>query len=96
MVLKSSALRRHKIQLSNMTVYVYGDAAVVTGAAAQHGDFQGQPLAGKIAFTDTFVRDGDFWKAVASQRRALSNPVPEVSLGMTAPRGRVRTTLPDS
>jgi hypothetical protein len=30
---------------------------------------QGQPLAGKIVFTDTFVRHGD-WKAVASHRTA--------------------------
>jgi ketosteroid isomerase-like protein len=68
--LKSGALKLHKIQLSDMKAYVYGDAAIVTGAAAQHGDFEGQPLAGKIVFTDTFVRDGNSWKAVASQRTA--------------------------
>jgi ketosteroid isomerase-like protein len=67
-VLKSGALKLRKLQLSDMKAYVYGDAAVVTGASAQDGDFQGQPLARKIVFTDTFVRDGDAWKAVASQR----------------------------
>ena len=69
-VLKSGALKLRKLQLSDMKAYVYGDAAVVTGASAQDGDFEGQPLAGKIVFTDTFVRDGDTWKAVASQRTA--------------------------
>lgn len=69
-VLKSGALKLRKLQLSDMRAYVYGDAAVVTGASAQDGDFQGQALAGKIVFTDTFVRDGDTWKAVASQRTA--------------------------
>jgi ketosteroid isomerase-like protein len=69
-VLKSGALKLRKLQLSDMKAYVYGDAAVVTGASAQDGDFQGQPLAGKIVFTDTFIRDGDAWKAVASQRTA--------------------------
>jgi ketosteroid isomerase-like protein len=69
-VLKSGALKLRKLQLSDMKAYVYGDAAVVTGASAQDGDFEGQPLAGKIVFTDTFVRDGDAWKAVASQRTA--------------------------
>jgi hypothetical protein len=67
-LLKSGALKLHKIQLSDMKRYVYGDASVVTGAAAQDGDFRGQPLADKIVFTDTFVRDGNSWKAVASQR----------------------------
>ena len=69
-VLKSGALKLRKLQLSDMKAYVYGDAAVVTGASAQDGDFVGQPLASKIVFTDTFVRDGDTWKAVASQRTA--------------------------
>jgi hypothetical protein len=69
-VLKSGALKLRKLELSDMRAYVYGDAAVVTGASAQDGDFQGQPLAAKIVFTDTFVRDGDVWKAVASQRTA--------------------------
>jgi len=68
--LKSGALKLHKIQLSDMKAYIYGDAAVVTGAVAQRGEFQGQPLAGKIVFTDTFVRDGNAWRAVASQRTA--------------------------
>jgi hypothetical protein len=37
---------------------------------AAGGDFQGQPLAAKIVFTDTFVRRGNDWVAVASQRTA--------------------------
>jgi ketosteroid isomerase-like protein len=69
-VLKSGALKLRKLQLSDMKVYVYGDAAIVTGASVQDGDFQGQPLARKIVFTDTFVRRGDEWMAVASQRTA--------------------------
>jgi ketosteroid isomerase-like protein len=69
-VLKSGALKLRKLQLSDMKAYVYGDAAVVTGASVQDGDFQGQRLASKIVFTDTFVRHGDEWKAVASHRTA--------------------------
>jgi hypothetical protein len=69
-VLKSGELKLRKLQLSDMKAYVYGEAAVVTGASAQDGEFQGQQLAPKIVFTDTFVRDGDAWKAVASQRTA--------------------------
>jgi Domain of unknown function (DUF4440) len=69
-VLKSGALKLRKLQLSDMKAYVYGDAAVVTGTSVQDGGFEGQRLARKIVFTDTFVRHGDDWKAVASQRTA--------------------------
>jgi ketosteroid isomerase-like protein len=69
-VLKSGALKLRKLQLSDMKAYVYGDAAVVTGTSVQDGEFEGQPLARRIVFTDTFVRHGDDWKAVASHRTA--------------------------
>jgi ketosteroid isomerase-like protein len=67
-VLKTGALKLRKLQLSDMKAYVYGDTAVVTGTSIQDGDFQGQRLARKIVFTDTFVRHGDMWIAVASHR----------------------------
>jgi len=69
-VLKSGALKLRKLQLSDMKAYIYGDVAVVTGTSVQDGDFEGQRLASKIVFTDTFVRRGDDWIAVASQRTA--------------------------
>ncbi|HME38960.1 MAG TPA: nuclear transport factor 2 family protein [Steroidobacteraceae bacterium] len=69
-VLKSGALKLRKLQLADMKVYVYGDAAIVTGAGLQDGDFEGQRVAAKVVFTDTFVRRGNDWIAVASQRTA--------------------------
>jgi hypothetical protein len=39
-----------------MKVYVYGDAAVVAGKAAQDGAFKGESIKAEIVFTDTFVR----------------------------------------
>lgn len=69
-VLKSGALKLRKLELSDMKAYVYDDAAIVTGTSVQDGDFQGQRLASKIVFTDTFVRHGDGWIAVASHRTA--------------------------
>jgi ketosteroid isomerase-like protein len=69
-VLKSGALKLRKLLLSDMKAYVYGDTAIVTGTSIQDGDFQGQRLASKIVFTDTFVRHGDDWIAVASHRTA--------------------------
>lgn len=51
-----------------MRIYAYGDAAVVTGTAAQTGTFMGQALAPRVIFTDTFVSRGGMWRAVASHR----------------------------
>jgi hypothetical protein len=70
-VLKSGELKMASIKLSEMRVYDYGDAAVVTGSASQAGNFKGQPLTTKIVFTDTFIRQNGKWKAVASHRSAV-------------------------
>lgn len=69
-VLKSGELKMESIKLSDMQVHVYGDAAVVTGSAAQAGNFKGQGLAPKIIFTDTFIKRNGKWIAVASHRSA--------------------------
>jgi ketosteroid isomerase-like protein len=70
-VLKSGELKLDSIKLSDMQVYVYGDAAVVTGSSSQDGNFKGQSLASKIIFTDTFVRQNGKWRAVASHRSSV-------------------------
>jgi hypothetical protein len=54
--LKSGALKLSLIELSDMKPVIYGDAAVVTGASLQRGTYEGQPLAERIVFTDTFIR----------------------------------------
>jgi ketosteroid isomerase-like protein len=67
-VLKAGDLKLESIKLSDMQVRLYGDAAVVIGSAAQAGTFLGRPLAAKIIFTDTFVKQNGKWRAVASHR----------------------------
>jgi Domain of unknown function (DUF4440) len=67
-VLKSGDLKLDSIKLSGMQVRVYGDAAIVIGSAAQAGTFLGRPVAAKIIFTDTFVKQNGKWRAVASHR----------------------------
>jgi hypothetical protein len=69
-VLKSGELKMESIKLTDMRVHVYGFAAVVTGSAAQVGNFKGQALAPKIIFTDTFIKRNGKWRAVASHRSA--------------------------
>jgi hypothetical protein len=68
--LKSGALKMSLIELSDMKPVIYGHAAVVTGASVQRGTYDGQPVAERIVFTDTFIRTGKTWRAVASQRTA--------------------------
>lgn len=64
--LKSGDLKFDSCTVADMQVHVYGDAAVVTGSGAQQGTYKGKALPTKIRFTDTFVKQGGKWKAVAS------------------------------
>lgn len=70
-VVKSGDLKLDSIKLSDMHVYEYGDAAVVTGTGEQAGNFKGQQVTPKIIFTDTFVRKNGKWIAVASHRSVI-------------------------
>jgi len=71
-VVKSGDLKMESVKLSDMKVHIYGHAAVVTGSAAQAGNFKGQPLTAKITFTDTFIKRNGKWMAVASQRSPVA------------------------
>jgi hypothetical protein len=66
--LKSGDLKLESIKLLDMTVHDYGDAGIVIGDAEEVGTFKGDPISGKIVFTDTFIRQNGKWKAVASHR----------------------------
>ena len=66
--LTTGDLTIQSISLGAMTIRVYRDAAVVIGSAEEKGTFRGHPLAPKFVFTDTFVRQGGAWRAVASHR----------------------------
>jgi ketosteroid isomerase-like protein len=68
--LKSGDLKLESIKLSDMQVHIYGDAAVVIGNSEQAGSFLGGPVATKIIFTDTFIKQNGKWRAVASHRSA--------------------------
>jgi ketosteroid isomerase-like protein len=69
--LKSGDLKIKSIELSDMRVHPYGEAAVVTGSARQDASFKGQPLLAKVVFTDTFVKQGGKWRVVASHRSGV-------------------------
>ena len=49
--LKSGDLKLDSITLLETEVYRYGNSAVLIGASAQSGSFQGKPITPKILFT---------------------------------------------
>jgi hypothetical protein len=69
--LKSGVARFDSLKLSDMTVYPYGDAAVVVGTATGSGLMKGERFDDKVVFTDTFVKLHGKWRAVASHISAL-------------------------
>ena len=66
--LKSGDLKFESVSVSDLQVYAYGTAAVVTGNSVERGSFKGEPLTPHIVFTDTFVRRNGNWRAVSSHR----------------------------
>jgi ketosteroid isomerase-like protein len=69
--LKTGDLKLASITLLETHVHRYGDSAVLTGASAQTGTFQGQPIAPKIHFTATLVLQNGEWRAAAAHRTAV-------------------------
>jgi hypothetical protein len=72
-VLKTGDLKLASITLLETHVHRYGDSAVLTGASAQTGSFQGHPIAPKILFTATLVLQNGEWRAAAAHRTAVPN-----------------------
>jgi Domain of unknown function (DUF4440) len=60
--------------ISEMTVRVYGDVAVVTGKADVKGTLGGKDVTGQAMFTRVYVKKGNQWQAVALQQTRVSNP----------------------
>jgi hypothetical protein len=69
--LKSGDLKLASITLLETHVNRYGDSAVLTGASAQTGSFQGRPIAPKILFTAALVLENGKWRAAAANRTAV-------------------------
>jgi hypothetical protein len=61
-----------RLEIDEVRVRVFGDAAVVTGRTHGVGEFGGAAYDVVIRFTDTFVRRDGRWSAVASHASLLS------------------------
>ncbi len=53
--------------LATKTVYLYGNAAIVTGGYRAKIELKGKSVVRRGRFTDTWIRENGKWKCVASQ-----------------------------
>jgi ketosteroid isomerase-like protein len=56
-----------EFKIDDLKVRFYGDTAIVVGQGSIKAHTKTRDLTGKYVWTDTFVRRGAEWKAVASQ-----------------------------
>ncbi len=65
--LKTGQTKYQQFELSDLQAHVFGDTGVVTGRVQLKGTSNGQDISGSYAFTDTFVKRGGQWQAVATE-----------------------------
>lgn len=63
----SGAIEIMEMTPREMTVRVYGNAAVITGQSSVKARVGGQDMRAELRFTDVWIKRGDRWQAVASQ-----------------------------
>ena len=58
--------------VDDVTVALFGNAAVVRGRTVASGELNGVPISARIRFTDVFVKRAGRWQAVASHASPLA------------------------
>ena len=69
--LASGELKLTTVKYEDLTVKVYGAAAVLRGVADNTGTYRGFPFQGKIRYMRVFVKRNNRWQAVAMQHTAI-------------------------
>jgi ketosteroid isomerase-like protein len=70
-VFETKIHRISTVEIDDVGVRVFGDAAVVTGRTHGRGEYANVPYDVTIRFTDVFVRRDSRWQAVASHASLL-------------------------
>jgi ketosteroid isomerase-like protein len=70
--LKDTSFNPEQISNLDLTVYIYGDTAIVTSAYRTRGKDNGKPFVHHGRFTDVWVRIKGSWKCVANQETFIS------------------------
>ncbi len=69
--MRKSTVKLNSVDLDDMNVQPYGDAAVVTGRYTEKATVNGAPATMVGRFTDTFAKIQGQWKCVASQSTTI-------------------------
>ena len=72
--IKSGDLAIDSFELSDVTVRLYDNTAVVTLRIVWHGQFRGNDISGPQRMTDVFVKRAGRWQCVASQATHIATP----------------------
>ena len=73
-LIRSGALSHDIMESKDVTIRVYGDAAVVTARGVSGGRFQGQSFRDVERQSNVFVRDGPQWRCVHTHLSRLASP----------------------
>ncbi|HKP87786.1 MAG TPA: nuclear transport factor 2 family protein [Blastocatellia bacterium] len=68
-----AGLKFESATTEDLKVRIYADAAIVTGVGVFKGSFNGRAFSVRERFTDTWLKRGGRWQAVASQSSSLKN-----------------------
>ena len=68
---QSGSFKYESRHISDLTIRVYGDTAVVTGRSNQKGMENGKDYSGDYRFTRVYVRQKGRWLTVALQATAI-------------------------
>lgn len=71
---KAGSFRYSAREVSDLTIRVYGNAAVVTGRARQKGTENSNDYSGENRFTRVYIKQGDKWVTVALQVTLVEKP----------------------
>ncbi len=69
---KSGAIKFESRELSDLSVRVHGNTAVVTGRLAQKGTENGKDNSGESRFTRVYVKEKGNWISVANQATKIT------------------------
>jgi len=78
--LKSGGFKLESVNLHDLSVHIFGDAAIATMAADLKGTFMGKPVPPSQRSTDFFVKRDGRWQAVSTQNTTISSGTAEGSI----------------
>jgi ketosteroid isomerase-like protein len=73
-MIKTGKIKLTANEVSDLSVRVYGDTAVVTGKSTAKGSINGIELKGPVMFTRVYVKKNGKWQSVSFQQTPIVAP----------------------